>query len=91
MGYAAQTSVTSGFTKFREEAKNGEVKNADELDYSELVAGVRKTFESGRTKDLKWRKQQLRQLKAMVFNEHEKIASAITRDHGGPKFRGAVS
>lgn len=59
-------------------------------EYSEehlLAERVRKTFRTGKSKDLVWRKRQLTQLQRMVEENHEVIAEAIAKDLGGPKVR----
>ncbi|KAI8926454.1 Aldehyde/histidinol dehydrogenase [Entophlyctis helioformis] len=46
-----------------------------------LVADARKTFNTGVTKSLDWRKRQLRALYDMTVKEEEAIAAALYRDH----------
>eukprot|EP00930_Biecheleria_cincta_P058220 TRINITY_DN44076_c0_g1_i1.p1 TRINITY_DN44076_c0_g1~~TRINITY_DN44076_c0_g1_i1.p1 ORF type:complete len:517 (+),score=92.42 TRINITY_DN44076_c0_g1_i1:109-1551(+) len=53
-----------------------------------MVAGMRKVFDSGKTKDLSWRKQQLEQLHKMYAENHEAITAAVRADLGGSKLRG---
>eukprot|EP00434_Breviolum_minutum_P000529 symbB.v1.2.000456.t1/scaffold11.1/size528188/5 len=63
--------------------------SVDELtaEYAEIVDQMRKTFDSGKTRSLKWRKEQLRQLIKMYVENHEEIAATINADMGGTRFR----
>jgi aldehyde dehydrogenase (NAD+) len=58
------------------------------FDYSDLVADVRASFKTGKTKDLKWRRQQLEGILRMLAENHERITAAVRADLGGPKVRG---
>ena len=53
-----------------------------------MLQGLRKQFESGKTRSYDWRKAQLERVLDMVEIEHEKITSTVRMDHGGPKLRG---
>ena len=53
-----------------------------------VVAELNQTFHTGVTKDLAWRKQQLRQLITLVKENIEQIIDAISKDLGGPNMRG---
>jgi len=50
------------------------------LDYSEVVADVRKVFQSGRTKDVEWRKRQLRAIVKFLDEEKDNILAALKKD-----------
>lgn len=57
--------------------------------YGEMLEEMRETFDTGRTRCLAWRKQQLRQLIKMYAENHEQIAQAVMADSGGTKLRAA--
>lgn len=58
---------------------------------SNIVSDLRSTFNTGKTKNLSWRKQQLNQLMLMVQENHLEITDAICKDHlNSAKFRGIV-
>jgi len=56
-------------------------------DYSAMVAGMREVFDSGRTKDLAWRRRQLEGLLKGMQHHHKGVEEAIGADLGGPKIR----
>ena len=57
----------------------------------QLVHDLRTTFNTGKTKSLAWRRQQLNQLLLMVQENHEAITQAVSQDHlNSAKFRGIV-
>lgn len=60
------------------------------IDYKPMVNELRSSFASGKTKDLAWRRQQLKQLKLMVSENHEQFTAAVLKDLGGMKFRGLL-
>lgn len=60
----------------------------DEGTFAPLVAELRRTFDSGRTRDLSWRRGQLQAIQQMIKDNHEEITAAIRKDLGGPKIRG---
>ena len=80
----AQTN--KGLVSVREELATTEASQT--FDYSDLVAELRYTFESGKTKDLGFRRAQLHALISMVSENVDRITEAIRADLGGPKFRG---
>ena len=80
----AQTN--KGLVSVREELATTEASQT--FDYSDLVAELRYTFESGKTKDLDFRRTQLHALISMVSENVDRITEAIRADLGGPKFRG---
>eukprot|EP01060_Flectonema_neradi_P000994 TRINITY_DN10589_c0_g1_i1.p1 TRINITY_DN10589_c0_g1~~TRINITY_DN10589_c0_g1_i1.p1 ORF type:complete len:498 (+),score=77.95 TRINITY_DN10589_c0_g1_i1:50-1543(+) len=51
------------------------------------IAELRSSFLSGKTRDLKWRKSQLQQLKKILLENDADMATAIHQDLGGPKLR----
>lgn len=57
-------------------------------EYGEVVGTLRRSFESGKTKDMAWRRRQLEQVHKMIRENHERITEAIRKDLGGPKLRG---
>jgi aldehyde dehydrogenase (NAD+) len=54
----------------------------------QLLSGVRRTFESGRTRPLEWRKGQLRRLRAMLIEREDIFLDALREDLGKPRFEG---
>eukprot|EP00924_Labyrinthula_sp_SR-Ha-C_P010448 augustus_masked-scaffold_79-processed-gene-0.4-mRNA-1 protein AED:0.06 eAED:0.06 QI:0/-1/0/1/-1/1/1/0/508 len=62
--------------------------SSENISYKDLVTDLRKTFDSGRTKELAWRKQQINQMKLMLKENHEAFNTAIQKDLGGPLHRG---
>ncbi|MCA9620339.1 MAG: aldehyde dehydrogenase family protein [Myxococcales bacterium] len=62
--------------------------SARDLDYRELVDHVRRRFESGRTKSLDWRREQLRALKRMLKEREADISEALAADLGKPPLEG---
>ena len=54
-------------------------------DIPETVARLRKTFATGRTRSVEWRKQQLKALERMMAENEAAICEALAEDHGrGP-------
>jgi aldehyde dehydrogenase (NAD+) len=54
-----------------------------EIDAS--IARVRGTFESGVTRDLAWRKRQLRAIRKMMGEHEEDVVAALAEDLGRPR------
>jgi acyl-CoA reductase-like NAD-dependent aldehyde dehydrogenase len=54
----------------------------------ELVARQRAFFRTGRTRDLAFRREQLRALRAMVVGEEPRLLEALRADLGKPAFEG---
>ena len=52
----------------------------------QLVTRLRTTFESGRTRDLDWRREQLRALSRMLTDNEQAILAALADDLGKPRF-----
>ncbi|MFM7617141.1 MAG: aldehyde dehydrogenase family protein [Actinomycetes bacterium] len=55
-----------------------------DLDAPAIVAALRSTFASGRTRDLAWRKEQLRALRRMLAEREEDLLGALRVDLGKP-------
>jgi aldehyde dehydrogenase (NAD+) len=55
-------------------------------DIPSVVARVRKTFATGRTRDIEWRRQQLRALEKLVTENEAAIAEALAQDLGRKPF-----
>lgn len=60
----------------------------DTLDYGPLVAGLRATFDSDRTRDRGWRDGQLAALKRMLETHEEEFLDALHEDLGKPSMEG---
>ncbi len=54
--------------------------------YGELIAGLRQVFESGRTRSLAWRKEQLRGLVRFLVEQESELIAALRSDLGRPPF-----
>eukprot|EP00514_Thraustochytrium_sp_LLF1b_P011247 CAMPEP_0184548718 /NCGR_PEP_ID=MMETSP0199_2-20130426/6369_1 /TAXON_ID=1112570 /ORGANISM="Thraustochytrium sp., Strain LLF1b" /LENGTH=494 /DNA_ID=CAMNT_0026943353 /DNA_START=65 /DNA_END=1549 /DNA_ORIENTATION=+ len=54
---------------------------------AKAVDELRATFYSGKTRSLKWRRQQLTQVQLMMEENHEQFAEALKKDLGGPDIR----
>ena len=55
------------------------------------VEALRATFNTGRTRDLSWRRKQLNQILLMIKENHEEITKAVRQDHlNSPKIRGFI-
>lgn len=52
----------------------------------DLVARLRSTFDSGRTRDLDWRRAQLRALSQMLTENEDALVGALAEDLGKPRF-----
>ena len=56
------------------------------VDIATVVAGLRATYATGRTRDLDWRRRQLRALESLVVDNEEAIAAALESDLGRQPF-----
>lgn len=63
----------------------------DSIDPQHLVAGLRRAFDSGRTRPLDWRRAQIRGLEAFLVEEEQAILAALAADLGKPRFEGFSS
>lgn len=81
------SATESGFAKVR--AADSGSANA-KIDYGPMVAELNVAFNSGKTKDLEWRRTQLKAIKSLFLENHEELTKALIADHGGPKVRGAL-
>ena len=54
--------------------------------YGELIGGLRQTFESGRTRPLEWRKEQLRGIVRFLSEHEDELTAALATDLGRPPF-----
>ena len=69
----------------------GTVAESLSLDMSNIVTDLRSTFNTGKTKSLQWRKQQLNQLTKLIKENYDEIFEAIGKDHlNSSGFRGIV-
>jgi aldehyde dehydrogenase (NAD+) len=59
---------------------------ASAVDIPSVVARVRRTFATGRTRDIEWRRQQLRALERLVTENEGAIADALAQDLGRKPF-----
>ena len=56
-----------------------------DLDAAALVARLRDAFASGRTRPLSWRREQLRQVRAMLVEHEDEFMAALAADLGKPR------
>ena len=56
-----------------------------------LVAKLREAFESGRTRPIEWRRQQLQRMKAMLEEREADFLDALAADLGKPRLEGWAS
>jgi aldehyde dehydrogenase (NAD+) len=56
------------------------------VDIPATVARLRKTFATGRTRDIEWRKRQLRALERLLVENETKVAEALEKDLGRSPF-----
>jgi aldehyde dehydrogenase (NAD+) len=54
----------------------------------QLVANLRRTFESGRTRPIEWRREQLHRLKALLEEREGELLDALAADLGKPRVEG---
>jgi len=59
-------------------------------EYAKMVADVRAVFDSGRTKEVAWRKQQLKGIIKGAKAHKDEIVAALQQDLGGPKLRSII-
>lgn len=57
-------------------------------DVHSVVAGLRKTFATGRTKPVEWRRAQLRNLERLMTENEDRIIAALEADLGRKPFEG---
>jgi aldehyde dehydrogenase (NAD+) len=58
------------------------------LDAGEVVAHLRATYRSGRTRSLAWREEQLSALAAMLTDGSDELVAALAHDLGRPELEG---
>jgi len=80
-------STEQGFYNVTVQEKAHDLKAAEEVSYTGLVEGLRRVYQSGKTKNLEWRRKELKALQRLHTENHERIAEALLKDHGGPKIR----
>ena len=56
------------------------------VDLPAIVAGVRKTFASGRTRSVEWRRAQLKAMERLIVENETAIAEALAQDLGRQPF-----
>eukprot|EP00924_Labyrinthula_sp_SR-Ha-C_P011672 maker-scaffold_17-snap-gene-5.50-mRNA-1 protein AED:0.01 eAED:0.01 QI:99/1/1/1/1/1/2/104/479 len=76
--------TTAGFEAVR--ATDAVTKEGD-LNYSSLMQELRDTFKTGKTRDLEWRKTQLKQIYKMFMENSDAILESLDKDIGGGKSR----
>jgi aldehyde dehydrogenase (NAD+) len=55
-------------------------------DVAKTVAGLRQTYATGRTRNIEWRKEQLRALERLMVENEGKVAEALEKDLGRSPF-----
>ncbi|HYB82372.1 MAG TPA: aldehyde dehydrogenase family protein, partial [Mycobacterium sp.] len=64
---------------------------ASATDVAKTVARLRKTFASGRTRSVEWRKEQLRALERLMAENETKIADVLEKDLGRSPFEAWIA
>ena len=82
----AVVATEQGFATLRNVEDEANV----EVDFGPLVDGLRKEFATCKTKDLTWRRAQIKNMLTMIHENYEAMRDAILADHKGPRFRGIV-
>lgn len=72
-------------------ALDEEFEELPELQVGSAVAAVRRTYDSGRTRPLSWRRDQLRALIRMLTEREAEFAAALARDLGKNPFEGFLT
>mmetsp|Transcript_37606 Transcript_37606/g.119849 ORF Transcript_37606/g.119849 Transcript_37606/m.119849 type:complete len:512 (-) Transcript_37606:216-1751(-) len=57
-------------------------------EYEPMVGKVRAAFNTGKTRDIAWRRRQLEGIHRMMVENHEAVTDATRKDLGGGKIRG---
>jgi aldehyde dehydrogenase (NAD+) len=65
--------------------------SASTLSAAERVEGLRRSFASGRTRPLAWRRAQLKALRRMITDNERDITAALANDLGSPKLEAYAS
>ena len=76
----------AGWVKMQEERST--TPSDTDFGFSDMLSDLRATFNSGKTKKLTWRKEQLRQVMKMCQENHLEMAESIRVRHKGSKLRG---
>ena len=84
----AAASTEKGFAAVRDNGAPNE--QVDEINYGPLLEGLRKEYSTCKTKDLAWRRAQLKNIIKMVHENYEAMRDAVLADHSGPRLRGIV-
>lgn len=61
------------------------------LDAAGLVARLRGTFDTGRTRDIAWRREQLAALRRLMLQGEERLIAAIAADFSKPAFETQIT
>src|SRR3954453_11331475 len=61
------------------------------IDAPETVARLRRTFETGRTRDIVWRREQLEALRRLLLEGEERLIAAIRADFSKPAFETQIT
>ena len=67
-----------------------EGRHTDKSRIPDIVARLRRTFESGRTRPLAWRREQLGRLRTMLVEREDVFLDALRADMGKPRFEGWI-
>jgi len=68
-----------------------EIDLTDEVDIAAIVSAVRATYDSGRTRPVEWRVEQLQGLVRMLKQEESRFTDALSADVGKPAIEGFTS
>jgi aldehyde dehydrogenase (NAD+) len=61
------------------------------MDPAAVVQDLRNTFNSGRTRPIEWRQQQLKAVKRMVRANEKAFCDALNKDLGKPHFETMIA
>src|SRR5947209_20422339 len=81
--------TTESVAPKKSESTNGA--GAPPVDIPATVARLRRTFATGRTRDVEWRKRQLLQLQTLMEGNEAAIAAALADDLDRNKFEASIA
>jgi len=86
-----KASTASAFSAMRDNQQTDQSSVASlSVEYEKMVHDMRGTFNSGRTKDVEWRRKQLNNMIRMFKENSDAITAAVCADLGGDSMRGVA-
>src|SRR6516165_11949585 len=89
LGSGRTMMTTESVAPKTSESENGAA--AQPVDIPGTVARLRRTFASGRTRDIEWRRRQLLQLQKLMEENEDAIAAALAEDLDRNKFEAYIA